>query len=127
MIGENPLVGWLDEVRKLLGTPWESFLNEKKLVGYDTIFSWLRHGENAADLPRLIETIQAETRQYAKRQITFYGSFKKTVHACQRVGHKQCCIKEIESVSSEAVRRIIHDFKAYMVEEIEGERDSAQQ
>ena len=112
MIGENPLVGWLDEARRLLGTPWESFLNQKKLVGYDTIFAWLRSGENAADLPSLVETIQNETRQYAKRQMTFYGSFKKALREPAVVKTKQCSVREIVVINAEVTKRLIHDVAA---------------
>ena len=70
--------GWIEEVMKLRGTPWESFLERKKLIGYTDILQYLKadiHDESSKD--RLIEIIQQRTRNYAKRQETFWKMFKR--------------------------------------------------
>lgn len=67
--------GWVDEVRTLLDTPWEKFLLRKQLIGYGEIFEWIRNGEQNSQFLDLVKTIQIQTRQYAKRQRTFWRSF----------------------------------------------------
>ena len=70
--------GWIEEVMKLRGTEWESFLERKKLIGYTDILQYLKvdiHDEDSKD--RLIEIIQRRTRNYAKRQETFWKMFKR--------------------------------------------------
>ncbi len=69
--------GWIDEVQNLLGTEWESFLLQKKLIGYDAIIDFLQ--SNETDKQQLITLIQQKTRNYAKRQFTFWRSLKKQV------------------------------------------------
>jgi tRNA dimethylallyltransferase len=62
--------GWIDEVKKIKNTEWESFLKIKKLIGYDDILEYLDSDFKDRDV--LIETIQQKTRKYAKRQLTFF-------------------------------------------------------
>ena len=52
-----------------------SVLVEKKLIGYQEIFAWIK--EKQTDKTKLIETIQNKTRQYAKRQVTFWKKFRR--------------------------------------------------
>jgi tRNA dimethylallyltransferase len=67
--------GWLEEVRSLRGTPWETFLQKKRMMGYDLLLKYL--GDDDACLDRTIAQIQKVTRNYAKRQITFYKKLKQ--------------------------------------------------
>lgn len=67
--------GWIDEARIFFGTPWEQFLERKQLIGYWEIFQWIRRGEKKSEYSELVKTIQAQTRQYAKRQRTFWRGF----------------------------------------------------
>jgi tRNA dimethylallyltransferase len=67
--------GWIDEVQRLCTTDWESFLKQKKLIGYDDIIDWLQYNrthETKRTVTDLAETIAIKTRQYAKRQNTFW-------------------------------------------------------
>lgn len=67
-------LGWIDEVRRLLDTAWESFLKEKKIIGYSEIIEYCRsNGSRDA----LIELIAQKTRNYAKRQNTYWNKFEK--------------------------------------------------
>jgi tRNA dimethylallyltransferase len=70
--------GWIEEVQRLQGTEWEQFLKQKKLIGYSEIFDYL---EGSVDKEVLVRTIQKKTRNYAKRQETFWRMFKKTLDA----------------------------------------------
>jgi tRNA A37 N6-isopentenylltransferase MiaA len=69
--------GWIDETKKFVGTPWEEFFKIKGFIGYDIILDWIKKGQKKDLLPEVITRIQQETRQYAKRQVTFWKSFKK--------------------------------------------------
>lgn len=69
--------GWIDETKLLVGTSWEPFLLRKQLIGYPEIFNWINNGEKKSELASLTETIQIQTRQYAKRQKTFWHGFSK--------------------------------------------------
>lgn len=72
--------GWVQEVEKLLGTDWEQFLMRKKLIGYNTLITYL-HGERSdQDREHLIATIQKKTRNYAKRQVTFWRMLKELMN-----------------------------------------------
>ncbi len=63
--------GWVDEVRGLIGTEWQSFVKTKKLVGYTELIDWLAAGADSTTLADVITTISIKTRQYAKRQENF--------------------------------------------------------
>lgn len=73
--------GWSDEAKALRGSAWETFLKQKKLIGYPEIFEWLgegrrpHQGRRPHEVEPLIKIIQQKTRQYAKRQITFWKKF----------------------------------------------------
>lgn len=68
-------LGWVDEVAALRGTAWEDFLREKKIIGYAQLFEYFRLYPRLS-LEEVIAQIQQKTRNYAKRQESFWKSFK---------------------------------------------------
>lgn len=60
--------GWIKEVESL-PEEWKSFLTVKKLIGYDDIIKYLN---KELSKEALIEAIRKKTRNYAKRQLTFF-------------------------------------------------------
>lgn len=68
--------GWIDEVRQLRGTPWEQFIHKKKIIGYAELFDYLI-SENKQELLHVTKRIQQKTRNYAKRQQTFWNMLEK--------------------------------------------------
>lgn len=62
------LPAWREEVRGLKDTAWEDFLCKKKIIGYCTLLEAQDNDDS------VIETIQRDTRRYAKRQLTFFRS-----------------------------------------------------
>ena len=68
--------GWVDECKKLVGTPWEDFIKNKKLIGYPEIFMYM---QGAIDLEVAIAQIAQKTRAYAKRQETFWRMLKRSL------------------------------------------------
>src|SRR3990167_1456873 len=77
--------GWIDEVKNL-SSSWRNFLKKKKLIGYDDIINYL---ENNLDKNELISTIQKKTRNYAKRQMTFYRKMEKDISKFNSVQKEQ--------------------------------------
>jgi len=69
--------GWILEACALLGTSWEFFILEKKIIGYSELFSWIRAGSEEEQLLPLAQVITQKTWQYARRQLIFWKSFKK--------------------------------------------------
>ena len=67
--------GWIEEVRSLQGTAWEPFLSRKKMMGYDLLLRHLHDDE--VSMSFIISQAKKATRNYAKRQITFYKKLKK--------------------------------------------------
>ena len=61
--------GWIGEVQKL-SPAWQEFLQQKKLIGYPEIIDYIKNGER--NIAPLITKIQQKTRNYAKRQLTFW-------------------------------------------------------
>jgi len=70
--------GFINEVQAL-SPEWKEFLTIKKIIGYDLIIDYLEHSNFSEH--NLIAAIQQKTRQYAKRQISFWNMFKKRLPA----------------------------------------------
>jgi tRNA dimethylallyltransferase len=62
--------GWIDEVKGLIGTAWEPFLEQKKLLGYPEILNYCKN-PGTLTVEHLIDIIARKTCQYAKRQLSF--------------------------------------------------------
>lgn len=73
--------GWIDEVKNLLDTPWEPFIMKKKIIGYDDLVVYLRNQKTPESLQQTIATIQQRTRNYAKRQMTYWRMLKKEIES----------------------------------------------
>ncbi|MBM3893118.1 tRNA (adenosine(37)-N6)-dimethylallyltransferase MiaA [Candidatus Dependentiae bacterium] len=73
--------GWIEEAQSLISTDWQSFVQEKKLVGYTELLAWLMNGAKKDQLSSVINAINIQTRQYAKRQETFLNKLAKEVAA----------------------------------------------
>lgn len=64
--------GWLDEVRSLMANPLGR--EASQAVGYSELIEHLREGKPSLD--ETIALIQQRTRQFAKRQMTWFRSLK---------------------------------------------------
>ena len=106
--------GWIDEVKKFIGTEWENFFSIKGLIGYQKISDWIKAGEDKKTKDKLAEEIATQTRQYAKRQRIFWQSFKKQLEEASGKSNLFCKIKEIKSVNSNDLDSIKDDLKNYM-------------
>jgi len=68
--------GWLEEVERIKGTEWESFVREKNLIGYPELLDYV-HGLDHRPLEEIIAVISQKTRHYAKRQMTFFRRLQR--------------------------------------------------
>ncbi len=62
--------GWIDEVQKLLDEGYSESDPGMKAAGYKEIMQYIREGDS--DIEKLKEMIAAKTRQYARRQMTWW-------------------------------------------------------
>lgn len=102
--------GWIDEVRGL-DASWREFLERKKLIGYPQVIAYCR-GELTKDA--LVATIQKKTRNYAKRQITFWRMLKKKLEETDKGSqerHTRVIIKEVH-LTHEPIDRYINQLKS---------------
>jgi tRNA dimethylallyltransferase len=83
--------GWLDEVRKLMDRPLSR--EASQAVGYSELIVHLRDGKPSLD--ETIALIQQRTRQFAKRQMTWFRSLK----SCRAIAGTET-IDEIHSLYS---------------------------
>jgi tRNA dimethylallyltransferase len=63
--------GFVEEVRRLLEIGYAGTLKPMQSLGYRHIVRYL-HG--LQDLPAAVQAIKRDTRRYAKRQMTWFGS-----------------------------------------------------
>ncbi len=66
--------GLIEEVRYILMLGYEENINSLNTVGYKEIISYLKGNSNLNDA---IELIKKNTRNYAKKQITFFNKYKE--------------------------------------------------
>ena len=71
--------GWLEESQKLLNTDWQPFLYKKNLIGYPEIFDYLTGEKNKNSFFHMLQLIDIQTRQYAKRQCTFWRKLEREI------------------------------------------------
>ncbi len=61
--------GLLDEVKDLVAHGYEGFLTSQQAIGYKELIGYLKGEESFEEA---VENIKARTRQYAKRQLTWF-------------------------------------------------------
>ncbi len=72
--------GWLAEIEPLMNTDWKEFLVRKKLIGYNDIITFLQGDRTDQEREFLYTSIQKKTRNYAKRQLTFWRMLEKLMN-----------------------------------------------
>lgn len=106
--------GWIEESQKLMKTPWEPFIRKKNLIGYPEVFDYLGGEKGKSAFAHMVETISAQTRQYAKRQFTFWRKLEREIKKEKRyTGMHIGCLemvdltsKDMNVYSSEVVNRL---------------------
>ncbi len=80
---------WLQEVSWLLAHGYKTSDPGMESCGYREIAEWIRSGKKEELFPSLMERINAATRQYAKRQMTWWKHDKRIhwIHAPTMITH----------------------------------------
>jgi tRNA dimethylallyltransferase len=92
--------GWLDEVRSLIASEIPADAKPFQFIGYSELRA---HLEGRASLPEAIEQIQRATRQFSKRQITWFRR-EKDVHWLNGFGDAAA----VESAALALVQSSVH-------------------
>ncbi len=71
--------GWAREAEGIRGTEWEELVRRKHIIGYPELL------DNINNSGAIINIIK-NTKQYAKRQMTYWRSLKRTVEADDGAG-----------------------------------------
>ena len=71
--------GWIAETEKLGNTAWKQFIYHKNLIGYKEIFDYLAGEKTTSAFSAMVNLISAQTRQYAKRQFTFWRKLEREI------------------------------------------------
>lgn len=79
--------GWMAEVTSLKSTNWEPFLQDKKLIGYSEILEYISHNSDELSFDQLVQLISQKTRNYAKRQDTFWRMLQKRLYLERKSEH----------------------------------------
>lgn len=71
--------GWIEEVRELAGLKQPLHSVPAQAVGYQELLSWVgsENSEQRESLTSVVERIKARTRQFAKRQETWFRNLKE--------------------------------------------------
>lgn len=79
--------GWIEEVSSLMMTRWHDFVLMKKFIGYPDIGDYILQGLPENKRTHLIESIAQKTRNYAKRQETYWRRLEKKIYNCLVTAH----------------------------------------
>ncbi len=104
--------GWIAEVQQLLNTDWEQFLLQKKILGYSEIIAYCRE---QLSKEMLITTIQTKTRNYAKRQITYFRMLLKKLEKAIKLSntaHKKESKVEVLNLTHDSIDSYIKQLKS---------------
>jgi tRNA dimethylallyltransferase len=72
--------GWAAEAEGIRGTEWEALVRRKHIIGYPELLDSNKLLNNVNNSETIINIIN-NTRQYAKRQMTYWRSLKRAVEA----------------------------------------------
>jgi len=85
--------GWIEEARNLLADDaWKNLVIRKGFIGYAALMHWLEVGAPEDQWPYLVAHIQQDTRNYAKRQRTFWNSFARQLELFK---NDQCSVVSV--------------------------------
>jgi tRNA dimethylallyltransferase len=70
--------GWVQEAAALINTPWQDFVTQKGFIGYTELIAYV---QGKITLEQACTQIAFQTKQYAKRQETFWRMVHRDVVA----------------------------------------------
>ena len=105
-------MGWIDEVAGLVqDSSWWEFVKAKGFIGYAALAEWIEAGGVAAELPTVIAHIQQDTRNYAKRQRTFWRSFMRQLEAAALESPRDTCALIEATCKSEGISLLLKNLE----------------
>lgn len=104
--------GWIEEVQALLDTPWEPFLLRKKIIGYPDVIAYCR-GEITREV--MIARIQQKTRNYAKRQMTFWRMLSAKIKKQQAMKSSDAKIPPVKVIEVNLTHEPIDRYIKHLV------------
>jgi len=112
--------GWIAETEALIGTEWQEFIQRKNLIGYAEIFEYLQSSKTKKDFSHMVDRISAQTRQYAKRQFTFWRKLEREIKKEKQYTNYVGCLEkvnltdiDIHVYSSDLLKRLLLLGKKY--------------
>lgn len=94
--------GWIEETEKLIGTPWQDFINKKNLIGYREILDYVSGEKTPLLFSHMAEIISTQTCQYAKRQFTFWRKLEREIKKeKQYTGESIGCLETVNLTNTE--------------------------
>lgn len=102
--------GWIEETKKLEHTPWQAFIQKKNLIGYSEIFDYLTREQTDKQFAEMIETIAAQTRQYAKRQHTFWRKLEREINKEKKYTGKYIGCLEVVNLTNVKINLYINEL-----------------
>jgi tRNA dimethylallyltransferase len=102
--------GWINETKKLLNSPWHYFLQSKKIIGYSDIIDYLSGDQSEPSKAAMIRIVQQKTRNYAKRQMTFWRKLEKDLKHEQKMHEK----KSAQHCSVQGINLTLLDVDLYI-------------
>ena len=73
-VDQMVMAGLVDEVRRLYGRPRGISRTARQALGYKEFFDWL---EGRGSEPEAVEAVKTRTRQFAKRQVTWFRNLEE--------------------------------------------------
>ena len=102
--------GWIEETQALENTAWQEFIQRKNLIGYNEIFEYLLTQKTQEDFKSMAHKINIQTRQYAKRQHTFWRKLEREINKEKRYTGKYVGCLETVNLTNLKIHLYINEL-----------------
>jgi len=102
--------GWIEETKALEHTSWQAFIQKKNLIGYSEIFEYLASNQTEKDFQVMVDTIATQTRQYAKRQHTFWRKLEREINKEKKYTGKYIGCLEVVNLTNVKINLYINEL-----------------
>jgi len=102
--------GLIAEAQALMQTPWKQFIQHKNLIGYKEIFDYLSSKKTEEIFSDMLDKIRAQTRQYAKRQFTFWRKLEREIKKEKQYTNKNIGCLEVVNLTNMKIDLYINEL-----------------
>lgn len=102
--------GWIEETQALEHTPWQTFIQKKNIIGYNQILDYLSSDKSDKDFQVMVDVIATETRQYAKRQHTFWRKLEREINKEKQYTGKYIGCLELVNLTNVEIHLYINEL-----------------